>query len=108
MDVETQKLLMTAQGLRQEASGLATKITELEAEANEHQLVIDTLKDVDPERKCYRLIGDALVEQTVKDVLPSVASNKEQIRGVIGRFSEELKKKEDEADKIFKDVEKSQ
>lgn len=42
-------------------------------------LVIDTLKDVDPSRKCFRLVGGVLVERTVKEVLPALESNKEQV-----------------------------
>lgn len=42
-------------------------------------LVIDTLKDVDPSRKCFRLVGGVLVERTVKEVLPALETNKEQV-----------------------------
>ncbi|PRD29015.1 UNVERIFIED_CONTAM: Prefoldin subunit 2 [Trichonephila clavipes] len=43
-------------------------------------LVVEALKDVDPERVCYRMIGGVLVQRTVKEVLPAVAHNKEQVR----------------------------
>lgn len=43
-------------------------------------LVIDTLKEVDPSRKCYRLVGGVLVERTVKEVLPALENNKEQVQ----------------------------
>uniref|UniRef100_A0A7S3LPW2 Prefoldin subunit 2 n=1 Tax=Aplanochytrium stocchinoi TaxID=215587 RepID=A0A7S3LPW2_9STRA len=104
MDVETQKQLMTAQALRQEASSFAQKITELEAEANEHQLVIDTIKDLDPQRKCFRLINDVLVEQTVGETLPTISGNMENMRTVIQTLKQKLQEKEKEADDIFKDV----
>lgn len=42
-------------------------------------LVVDTLKEVDPSRKCFRLIGGVLVERTVKEVLPALENNKEQV-----------------------------
>lgn len=45
-----------------------------------HSLVIDTLKEVDPSRKCFRLVGGVLVERTVKEVLPALENNKEQVR----------------------------
>lgn len=44
-------------------------------------LVIETLREVDPTRKCYRMVGGILVERTVKEVLPALESNKEQVRG---------------------------
>lgn len=40
--------------------------------------MIDTLDEAqskDPSRKCFRLIGGVLVEQTVKDVLPALQTN---------------------------------
>lgn len=39
----------------------------------------EALKDVDPDRKCYRLVGGVLVESTVKEVLPSLQANKEMV-----------------------------
>lgn len=44
-------------------------------------LVIETLKEVDPSRKCFRLVGGVLVERTVKEVLPALENNKEQVTG---------------------------
>lgn len=42
-------------------------------------MVIENLKDVAPERKCFRLIGGVLVERTVKEVLPALTSNRDQV-----------------------------
>lgn len=42
-------------------------------------LVIDTLKEVGETRRCYRMVGGVLVERTVKEVLPALESNKEQV-----------------------------
>lgn len=44
------------------------------------RLVIETLKDVPPERKCFRMVGGVLVERTVKDVLPALVNNKDQVK----------------------------
>lgn len=44
-------------------------------------LAIDALREADPTRKCYRLIGGVLVERTVQEVLPALESNKEQVIG---------------------------
>ena len=43
-------------------------------------LVIEALKDVDPERRCLRMIGGVLVERTVKEVLPALINNHQQVR----------------------------
>ena len=43
-------------------------------------IVIEALKGVEPDRRCFRMIGGVLVERTVKDVLPALENNKEQVR----------------------------
>ncbi|XP_053224154.1 prefoldin subunit 2 [Podarcis raffonei] len=79
--------------LRQEQRGLASKAAELEMELNEHKLVIETLREVDPTRKCYRMVGGVLVERTVKEVLPALENNKEQINKIIETLTQQLQTK---------------
>ncbi|KDQ08901.1 hypothetical protein BOTBODRAFT_59105 [Botryobasidium botryosum FD-172 SS1] len=78
---------------------LAQKIGELESEADEHELVLTTLLEAletEPDRKCFRLIGGVLVERTVKDVVPSLRTNRDGIKGVLTTLVEQYKKKEEE------------
>lgn len=42
-------------------------------------LVLDALKNVEGDRKCFRLIGGVLVERTVKEVSPSLQKNKDAV-----------------------------
>lgn len=65
--------------LIQESQRLASKISDMELDRNEHRLVEETLRPLDPERRAYRMIGEVLVERTLKEVLPSVTSNREQV-----------------------------
>ncbi|KAG9466936.1 hypothetical protein GDO78_015857 [Eleutherodactylus coqui] len=62
-------------------------------ELNEHTLVIDTLKEVDQSRKCFRMVGGVLVERTVKEVLPALENNKEQINKIIETLGTQLQAK---------------
>ena len=43
-----------------------------------YRLVIDTMKDIEGDRKCFHMIGGVLVEQSVKEVLPA-PRKKEQV-----------------------------
>lgn len=72
---------------------MASKAAELDMEINEHSLVIDTLKEVDPSRKCYRLVGGVLVERTVKEVLPALENNKEQISKLVVSLNTQMQTK---------------
>ena len=87
--VSEKEVINTFQTLRQEADQLFRKINELENEKAEHTLVIDAIKDLDPKRKCFRLIGGVLVERTVEEVLPAVQKNREGLSAVIGKLMEQ-------------------
>ncbi|EGW08554.1 Prefoldin subunit 2 [Cricetulus griseus] len=91
--VQGPKVIAGFNRLRQEQRGLASKAAELEMELNEHSLVIDTLKEVDETRRCYRMVGGVLVERTVKEVLPALEGNKEQIQKIIETLSQQLQAK---------------
>lgn len=54
----------------------------MEGETEEHDVVINTLKEVDPSRKCFRSVGGILVERTVGEVLPALQTNREQVVAV--------------------------
>ncbi|XP_012280419.1 probable prefoldin subunit 2 [Orussus abietinus] len=81
------------QALRNDQRTMADKLSEMEMELNEHKIVIDTLKNIDPKRKCYRMIGGILCERTVENIMPSLVTNKEQLIKVIEALSEQLMKK---------------
>ncbi|GAA5977947.1 hypothetical protein JCM21900_003132 [Sporobolomyces salmonicolor] len=92
-----QELTATYRTRSNELQALVGKITELEREAEEHGLVLETLKDAcatEPDRKCFRLVGGVLVERTVKDVLPQLESQFEQLKNVLETLTNEYKKKE--------------
>lgn len=76
--------------LRGEQRQIASKIYELEGDLSEHRIVIESLKTVDEGRKCYRMIGGVLIERTVKDVLPDLESNMEQIKRAVELLNTKL------------------
>lgn len=65
-----------------------------------HRAVIETLKTVDPDRKCFRLIGGVLCERTVKEVLPQLIENKGFIEKTITLVTEDLTKKGQQINKF--------
>ena len=43
------------------------------------RIVIETLKDMESDRKCFRMVGGVLVEHTVDGVVPALTNHKEQV-----------------------------
>lgn len=56
-------------------------------------MVIETLKNVDENRTCYRLIGGILTERKVKDILPVLIEHKGKLTELIVKLNEQLTKK---------------
>ena len=54
--------------------------------------VIEALKEVAADRKCFQLIGGVLTEKTVGEVMPNLANKKTQITGVTEHLHKELEK----------------
>eukprot|EP00164_Ancoracysta_twista_P004552 GFYU01006140.1.p1 GENE.GFYU01006140.1~~GFYU01006140.1.p1 ORF type:complete len:147 (-),score=53.26 GFYU01006140.1:418-807(-) len=82
--------------LRQECASLHQKMNELDQEKNEHTLVLDAITPLNPDRKCFRMVGGVLVERTVKEVAPAVQRNRDGIADIITKMQEQLEAKEKE------------
>ncbi|KAL7567769.1 hypothetical protein ACA910_000523 [Epithemia clementina (nom. ined.)] len=86
--------------LIQESQKLIQKVAELEMDRNEHKLVEETLKPLDPKRRAYRLVGEVLVERTVEEVLPSVTTNREKLNESINTLQEHIRQMQKEASEL--------
>ena len=76
----TPKLLSASQG---SAARLLTSVLEhllfIRQPKFFSSLVVETLKEVDQSRKCFRMVGGVLVERTVNEVLPALINNHQQV-----------------------------
>ncbi|PNW81072.1 hypothetical protein CHLRE_07g342250v5 [Chlamydomonas reinhardtii] len=84
------EVLQEFQARRERIQVTWTKIMELGAEATEHQLVMDALQKLDKDRKCFRLVGDVLVERTVGETVPAVLKNRDNLKSTIESFQKQL------------------
>merc|ERR1712198_131373 len=87
-----QEIVATFQKMRENQRNLASKISELEVDIREHETVIEALKEVAADRKCFQLIGGVLTEKTAGDVVPNLINKKTQINGVTEHLHKELEK----------------
>ncbi|CAK81447.1 unnamed protein product (macronuclear) [Paramecium tetraurelia] len=63
--------------MRQDYAEIFRIYLDIEDEKKEHTLVLDAVKNVDPKRRCWRLIGGVLVERQLEDVLKSLKESLE-------------------------------
>lgn len=64
---------------RSEIASIFEKMQELDSDRLEHELVLKTLNKLEPERRCFRLVNNVLVERTVAEVLPAVTANSDKV-----------------------------
>ncbi|CAD7702954.1 unnamed protein product [Ostreobium quekettii] len=79
--------------MREEVNAIWGKMTELSSESSEHDQVIRALEPMAADRKCFRLMGDVLVERTVGEVLPAVKKNHDGIQQVLRSLAQQLETK---------------
>eukprot|EP01133_Synstelium_polycarpum_P011950 gene11950-13926_t len=72
---------------------IITKLSEIESDAGEYNLVISAIENLEPNRKCFRMVGGVLVERTVGEVLPTVKSNRDGIKELTKKLEEQLQQK---------------
>ncbi|KAK9812340.1 hypothetical protein WJX73_003378 [Symbiochloris irregularis] len=84
------------QALRSEREDLASSLYARGADLQEHEVVIRALQPLEGKRRCYRLIGDVLVERTVAEVLPAVQHNRDQLSEVVKSLKSKMEVKQKE------------
>ena len=66
--------------LKMKCQQLSQKLAELGVEADQHRAVLDTLKTMAPERKCFRLVGGVLIERVVGETVPELETTHSGVR----------------------------
>ena len=77
-----------------------SRIMEIDDERKEHQLVLDTIKDVEDTRKCWRLVNGVLFEKTKADLVPELTTSVQNMQNVINQLSDALQIKKQESFKL--------
>ncbi|CAM9301516.1 unnamed protein product [Pylaiella littoralis] len=96
-DINEQQVIGAYRGMLGDVNQMRRKISELEQEVSEHQMVVDTLEPMDVSRRAFRLVGGVLVERTVGEVLPTVKANQEGIKQLLQQLGVTRANKEKEA-----------
>ncbi|CCH40916.1 Prefoldin subunit 2 [Wickerhamomyces ciferrii] len=82
---------------------LTSKINQLKSDQEEHKIVIETLSKTSEERRCFRMIGGALIEKTVGETKPVLDLKFQNISKTLDSLTNELTKIINEFEKWKKD-----
>lgn len=63
------------------------------------RIVLETLKALPPDRKCFRMINGVLVERTVQDVRPALVTNSDGLKKVLNDLLKQYKRQEEDMEK---------
>lgn len=88
---------------KQTLEELQAKIIELGNDKEEHEVVLKTLENTDPSRKCYRMVGGALVETDVETTIPILDTKKQNLIKTVSTMKSELIKTAKEFENWKKD-----
>ncbi|CAK7236985.1 Cochaperone prefoldin complex subunit [Sporothrix curviconia] len=93
---QQQDLQVQYQNFKNALQMIAQKIGNVEQDAEEHKLVLETLEPLPGDRKCFRMINGVLVERTVADVVPALKINAEGLKKVLEDYVKQYKAQEEE------------
>ncbi|SCU91361.1 LAMI_0E05578g1_1 [Lachancea mirantina] len=82
---------------------LQSKVIELDNDRQEHEIVLNTLEDINSSRVCYRMIGGSLVETNVEDTRPVLSTKVQNMKSSISKMKAELIRTAGEFEKWKKD-----
>lgn len=89
--------------LRQELKELQAQEIQLELDLQQHERVLETIANLEPGRKCFRLVGEVLVQSTVGEVRPTLKEQIENLKEAVAQYTQNVELKEKEIQKFQED-----
>ncbi|KAK6589475.1 hypothetical protein RS030_203153 [Cryptosporidium xiaoi] len=86
---------------------LNNKISELTQDSKEHGLVLNAFEKVEPERRCFRVVGGVMVERNVKTVKPALEKEKAALDSAIVELEKQYDATEGELKSLIESLNKS-
>lgn len=78
------------QKLKEHTQALQEKLVHVTNELREHKRVLETIEDIDPDRVAYRLVGEVLIKETVKEVKPHLSNTITSLQEVAKKLEDQL------------------
>lgn len=78
------------ESLKGHAQALQEKLVHVTNDLREHKRVLETIEDIDSDRVAYRLVGEVLIKETVKEVKPYLSNTIASLQEVVKKLEEQL------------------
>uniref|UniRef100_A0A0R3RJI2 Prefoldin subunit 2 n=1 Tax=Elaeophora elaphi TaxID=1147741 RepID=A0A0R3RJI2_9BILA len=78
------------QQLREQQKNIILELTRVEDDKREHERVMQVLKKMEGNRKCFRMIGTTLVQYEIRTVLPVLESTLENLDTLVSSMKDNL------------------
>lgn len=80
------------------------KLEDLMQDEVEHNLVLEELMKLDPNRRCFRMVGAVLVERNVKEVTVALTDHRNRVQSLIKELKKQVELKQEEIVKFTNEV----
>nr|CDP95106.1 BMA-PFD-2 [Brugia malayi] len=78
------------QQLREQQRNIVVELARVEDDKREHERVIQVLKKMEGDRKCFRMVGTTLVQHEIKTVLPILESTLQNVSPFLNSMKDNL------------------
>ena len=82
--------------LQSELKELQSKSIQFELDLQQHERVLESIANLPDDRKCYRLVGEVLVQMTIGEAKPALDQQKVSLKELVQTFTAKIKAKEEE------------
>mmetsp|Transcript_7829 Transcript_7829/g.19414 ORF Transcript_7829/g.19414 Transcript_7829/m.19414 type:complete len:129 (+) Transcript_7829:83-469(+) len=97
------EVIETYQNLRAAIQQLYGKISELDSDLSEHNLVLSQIRDLNADRRCWNQVGDVLVETQIGEVAPKLDATRAQIEEALSKLKAEVDKNEKDLEALVQE-----
>ncbi|EJW79172.1 KE2 family protein, partial [Wuchereria bancrofti] len=92
------------QQLREQQRNIVVELARVEDDKREHERVIQVLKKMEGDRKCFRMVGTTLVQHEIKTVLPILESTLQNLDTLVNSMKDNLIEKVKNCKNIRKNI----
>ncbi|EFO24671.1 KE2 family protein [Loa loa] len=78
------------QQLREQQKNIVMELTRVEDDKREHERVLQVLKKMEGDRKCFRMVGTTLVQHEIRTVLPILESTLQNLDALVESMKDNL------------------